>query len=268
MELVVARYKEDLSWLKEVPSDIKIIVYNKGDPIHNIKHIQRPNVGREGETYAHHIISRYDSLPEVTIFTQGNPFDHSPKFLDFLRFFDRSKQPSIPFQFVSSYKLTTTFKECPYHKEIPMKFVSDQLFGLRDDQEFAFCPGAIFVVSKTAILSRPIDTYIYIKYLLEYANNPVEGYVIERLWNIIFDPDSASKGSLVDMASLPRIVREKPKRSLKVENVETSSSHTLSAGEIVAIVLACVAIVYCILVFLFKFQTGCNNKREKFQNKI
>ena len=40
------------------------------------------NRGREAHTYAHHVATRYNELAEVTVFTQGNPFDHVPDFLE------------------------------------------------------------------------------------------------------------------------------------------------------------------------------------------
>ncbi len=33
--------------------------------------IQLPNVGRETHTYLHHIVSRYDSLADWTVFSQA-----------------------------------------------------------------------------------------------------------------------------------------------------------------------------------------------------
>ena len=82
LEIVVARYSENLEWLKPYQSVSK--VYNKGDPTPGVHSISLPNIGREGHTYLHHIISNYDSLAERTIFCQGDPFEHSPDFLDLL----------------------------------------------------------------------------------------------------------------------------------------------------------------------------------------
>ena len=31
IEIVIARYNEDLSWLKKIPKIIKITIYNKGE---------------------------------------------------------------------------------------------------------------------------------------------------------------------------------------------------------------------------------------------
>jgi hypothetical protein len=90
-EIVIARYNEDLSWLKKIPKSIKITVYNKGlddiIKIPNVKYdiIKLPNVGRESHTYLYHIIHNYDNLAHKTIFCQGDSIFHSPGFLDLLK---------------------------------------------------------------------------------------------------------------------------------------------------------------------------------------
>lgn len=80
VDIVVARYNENLDWLVNYSSICKI--YNKGnDDINtNFKSIERlPNVGRESHTYLHHIIKNYDNLAKITLFIQGNISDHVPK---------------------------------------------------------------------------------------------------------------------------------------------------------------------------------------------
>ncbi len=47
--------------------------------------VQLRNVGREADTYLQHIIDHYDTgLADVTIFSQGDPFEHSPDFIHLL----------------------------------------------------------------------------------------------------------------------------------------------------------------------------------------
>lgn len=76
-ELVISRYDESTKW---VPRNATL--YNKGDPMnYEEKVIELENVGREGETYLHHIIEKYDELCEYTIFTQADPFKHNPTFI-------------------------------------------------------------------------------------------------------------------------------------------------------------------------------------------
>ena len=85
-DLVVAAYKEDLSWLKRyLPYIGHVYLYCKSKDscakglsaeIH--KNPQRfsiqmlPNVGREAHTYLTHIINHYDSFSPRTVFTMGS----------------------------------------------------------------------------------------------------------------------------------------------------------------------------------------------------
>lgn len=90
--LVVARYQEDLAWLAKVDRGIRVVVYNKGPAINDeaalarIDHLTKlPNRGREADTYLAHLQKgRTDDDGEFTIFCQGEPFTHSPDFLELL----------------------------------------------------------------------------------------------------------------------------------------------------------------------------------------
>jgi hypothetical protein len=60
--LVVARYKENIRWLLDLPEEVTVVLYNKGPTILNkslrrrINHlIKLPNSGREADTYLHHL---------------------------------------------------------------------------------------------------------------------------------------------------------------------------------------------------------------------
>lgn len=93
-EIVISCFREDLSWIESIPSDIDITIYRK-DEHHNpyqglkkkilFKEIILPNDGRETDTYLYHIINNYNNLKKHTIFTQGNPFPHNPNFIELLR---------------------------------------------------------------------------------------------------------------------------------------------------------------------------------------
>ena len=84
-EIVVARYNEDLLWLKDVPKDIKITIYNKGKDDISYPYISLPNIGRESHTYMYHIVNNYDNLADMTIFCQGESIFHSPDFINLLK---------------------------------------------------------------------------------------------------------------------------------------------------------------------------------------
>jgi hypothetical protein len=90
--LVIARFAEQLDWITGVPEDFEIVVYNKGAPITSpailarAKVNTRMNIGRESDTYLAHI-ANCDTSPgaEFTVFTQGDPFEHSPDFIALLQ---------------------------------------------------------------------------------------------------------------------------------------------------------------------------------------
>ena len=78
IELIVARYNEDLDWLKdEKYNKYSTIIYNKGDDEKfyfppNLKIVKLQNVGVCVHTYLFHIIENYDNLADVTIFLPGS----------------------------------------------------------------------------------------------------------------------------------------------------------------------------------------------------
>jgi hypothetical protein len=81
LELVIARFNENLDWISEVDACWNITVYNKGSnatlpKLRPYTSVDVPNTpgGRESETFLRHIIKRYDSLADYTVFSQGGPF--------------------------------------------------------------------------------------------------------------------------------------------------------------------------------------------------
>jgi len=74
MDIVIAKFKEDVSWISRL-SDHNVIVYNK-DPEDKTWKNNRVNYGKDVETHLSYIIDHYDSLSDYTCFLQGNPFEH------------------------------------------------------------------------------------------------------------------------------------------------------------------------------------------------
>ena len=73
VQIVIAKYKEDVSWINKLTHNF--IIYDKSDlPIDGS--IKLKNIGREGETFLYYIVNNYNNLDEVTVFLQGNPFEH------------------------------------------------------------------------------------------------------------------------------------------------------------------------------------------------
>ena len=184
--IVVARYKENLQWTKQF---LNVIIYNKGLPLRNdFNEILLNNVGREGHTYYKHIYDNYDNLTDYTIFLQANPFDHSPNIISNLNKYINNTDLSIDFEFLSEQILDSNLRECPYHYGLPLINIYEKLFDERKEyMEFKFGAGAQFIVSKKKILQRPKEFYLKIVKMLENNINPIEGFVIERFHNLIFN---------------------------------------------------------------------------------
>lgn len=82
--LVVCRYNEDLSWVNKISQNY--IIFNKGNDIDYPNSIKQTNISREEYTYLKYIVDNYYSLPDRVIFSQAEPIQHSPDFLDLLRY--------------------------------------------------------------------------------------------------------------------------------------------------------------------------------------
>lgn len=85
---VVARYKENTTWLNECNAfrGLDYRIYQKELSSRGLSHPPRvnlslhtevvPNVGYECASYMKYIVDHYDRLPEVMYFLHGNPFEH------------------------------------------------------------------------------------------------------------------------------------------------------------------------------------------------
>lgn len=86
--LVVAKFKEDVSWIKRATSFNKIYLYDKSGaaapPVtaNNLNFEALPNIGRESHSYIYHVLKNYSNLPDILVLAQGWPFDHCPDFLE------------------------------------------------------------------------------------------------------------------------------------------------------------------------------------------
>jgi hypothetical protein len=173
MEVVIAKYNENISWSHYLP--VPVTVYDKSKDI--------PNIGREGETFLRHIVERYDSLSEKTLFLQGDPFDHSRAITtDIGEIIFRYRQADI--------KTITPF-ECPYHKEhvdeISILEIRKNFKTLlnRDPPEFIhFAAGCQYVIHSDYIKRRPKEYYQGFR---DFLTNDHNCYVFERIFPYIFE---------------------------------------------------------------------------------
>ena len=74
LALVVAHWKEDLSWLESPGlASLPRVVYQRHDPK---QRLYSPNHGFEAGVYLQFIVEHYYNLPEQVVFMQGDPGSH------------------------------------------------------------------------------------------------------------------------------------------------------------------------------------------------
>lgn len=187
LDIVIARYKENIDWLYNINIIDKKFVYNKFYK----EDIYLPNIGREGHTYLYHIYHNYDNLSNYTIFTQGDPITHCNNFINIcnnLEVNNLNKESFIHFG-LSVQEGVNSISYSNHPNGLPMYYFFDLLFDkkLLPDTLLNINYASIFLVSKEKILHRPRNFYKFLLQLVSSENDPIEGYILERLWTYIFD---------------------------------------------------------------------------------
>lgn len=170
-ELVIAKYQEDVTWTDKI-SGYKITIYDKDNDI--------PNIGRESHTFLYHICLNYHSLADVTVFTQGNPFDHCTGFIEKinnLKLFTNYKPLSDRMLIIGKNKQWFY----PDNSDKISKY--QELLGL-PIETVSFPYGALMAVTKEAILSRPLS--FYLNTLTRVSNDILVTHSLEYLWPQVF----------------------------------------------------------------------------------
>lgn len=185
VELVIARYREDLAWLTRVSGDVRVTVYDKGGGYPGGHPL--PNIGQEAHTYLHHI--RAQELADVTFFLQGDPFPHEPRTL--LRLHD----PVADFLWLGVDAMRDDRHGVPHFRDwhnnptgdpLDMDGFHHRLFGCRGPAHYDFLGGGQFAVTAEAIRRRSPEFW---QRAWELANDfPSAVHCFERAWNLIFDP--------------------------------------------------------------------------------
>jgi hypothetical protein len=184
VQLVVARYHEDIRWLKRF-LPLSSIVYDKGDP-HGPDAL--PNVGREAHTYLHHIITHYDDLADITVFLQGDPYAHVPDLDEKIWMLE----DDVQFLDLCDQLIVEDASGEPVHPGLPLGKMYECLFHRQAPEHFLCHAAACFAVSRENIRSRPRDFYEHaVKLVLEFELGP---WAIERLWRLIFQQSSKTEG--------------------------------------------------------------------------
>ena len=202
--LIVSRFNEDISWLKQ-HQEFKIYIYNKGEKIldNNFKNIiSLKNVGRESHTWLYHIVNNYDNLDDISIFLQGRIDD-----LNCMAYRDPTQYLKVinKYGFAASrygllgpfhWKHNVGIENNEKYKESWNNFeISRSSIGFRKFSENLFPDipkivatsyGGCFAIKKDLIRKYEVSFYSNLLSQLSIHKNPIEGHYMERLWCYIF----------------------------------------------------------------------------------
>lgn len=213
VEIIIARYNEDLKWTLETPfNKYKYIVYNKGDNENfekaNVKEIiTLPNVGKCDHTYLYHIINSYNNLSDIVVFFPGSldlkyKRKIAVKLLNEISLRDNAifislnqydiKKVHYNFK-LNHYKTAHQKNKCKNGESL-LKKSSIRPFGLWFENMFGnlkincLIYYGIFSIDKNDILQHPVTRYeVLIKDLSDHSN-PEVGHYLERSWCAVFHP--------------------------------------------------------------------------------
>lgn len=186
--LVVAKYREDVSWLSEVPGDIRLYIYDKTgmeimEPVltRDYEYKRLDNEGHDPGTFLRHIVDCYEELDDWTVFVQGWPFDHYPKkllFRDMTKELDYYELGNVVFNVVGNgpvacgnLELTKVFKEITGKEQLSFEFV----WGMQ------------VVLSRRLIHQRPKEFYEkLLARTIELYKDKRTLPLMERIWRAIW----------------------------------------------------------------------------------
>lgn len=215
--LIISRYDEDTSWLKNY-KNFKIIVYNKGNVIpeqNNFIINNIPNIGREAHTWLYHIVKNYNNLDEYNLFLQGRIDDLGcMAYKDLNQYKKELKKNEFS---VSRFGLLGPF-HWGYHIGIENdpKYESRWIKGEITRSKIGFRKfakkyfpeipifvstsyGGCFGVSRNLLLKYEIDFYKSLLDEVSQSCHPIEAHYLERLWCYMFTNNRFLPRTLTDI---------------------------------------------------------------------
>jgi len=171
-EFVIAHYDEKLDWLAPIANHTH--VYHKGTDLRPPPTLKLyaweklPNVGRESHSYLYHIINNYETLPEYTVFLQGEGtggycFETPKDYLNNIKnnIVCRSFGPYSSWGRINHWgKWLDDLNSGKMRKaKGTLGEFFHELFGFSHPDTFTFCPAGCFAATRDMIRKHPVEFY-------------------------------------------------------------------------------------------------------------
>ena len=213
--VVISRFKEDIGGLVHLiavqaandKQAYDVFIYNKGpDGLQLTTHpfltyyVQNlPNVGRDGHTILHHIVTRYEDLHNITVFLpgsgetisyKGGPTKEALAFGEHGSYY--AHRGTSPWHNLSKFQLDAYGSTDKNNKtaDMPLQLGARRPFGAWFKDMFTYEPHAelpfmhsflmIASLRCTDIRDRPLRTYQKLLACLNEHSNPETGHYMER----------------------------------------------------------------------------------------
>jgi hypothetical protein len=187
-EIVIARYRENISWIQNLPLSWKITIYNKGDilpntlqTLPNVTIITIENKGREAETIVYHLLHRYDTVSDFTVFLQASPFDHAPELFECLSILHDKRS----FSEYENYIPVTT----RYNADFPPPHITEQ----RDNRFFRIEDMSVYTLDYIehidTLSAQWVSSQWYLQYNMHTGTNIMKHFFDSIGWKDAISPD-------------------------------------------------------------------------------
>ncbi len=201
-QVIVARYKEPILRFDQLPPSLQLIIYDKFDErtAHFLPNLPKYDpalfrgvwhaktaTGREAHTYIYHILKHYPDFPPHLVFLQAGSEDHGASVLTRLGEIAKAGFANCHYLPLGWPIKCERDDGYPTHIGLPIQRIYQRLFRLPAPRYFLFSAAALFITSKERILARPRPFYEEIMQII--YDEPLAGYVLERLWGVIFGAD-------------------------------------------------------------------------------
>lgn len=190
---MISRFNQDVSWIGEyAPS---AILYDRSDdPLPGS--IIVPNIGTDIADKLHFIITNYNKLPPVMIYTKANLFKYITKaefdlvkdnsFFTPLLTKNHEQKPGVSFYLNNIYWEINNLWYLGAH---PCKFDPKAVqrdLGIDKLEYVPFAPGSNYILTAEDIRKHPVEFYQKLLNYLTWAVYPGEAQIIERGLYTIF----------------------------------------------------------------------------------
>lgn len=172
--LVVARWREDVDWLRGLPEGWRATVVQKGTDL--------PNAGREPTSFLWWIDTHYKKIDRGAqyAFVQGDPFPHVADL------WNRLTNPGTGFRpLSSSAPFQSTGNGSPHHPGVPVADCHERWFDTPMPADVTFWPGGQFILDGGTLLHHSRQFYRAVFDDL-MTRDELAPYAAERLWQTMF----------------------------------------------------------------------------------